>query len=162
MEDSREEVINTTDQNPDKIAKRAALKARMAEVLSRSIVLDRLTIPVPEGIHHEWCPNDEVEIQRKLALGFELNTEYGSSHALHDTATGKIIVGDLVSMIIPKEQKEVIDELVREQFLRDHGPRKKEEKDFKAAKHETGPLLDKSTDKKVNIAEILESLPTKE
>lgn len=161
MQDSREQVINTTDKNPDTIA-RSELKARLAQVLSRSIVEDRLLVPLPDDLHGEWVPDDEVEIARKQALGFEFNTTHGIGNKLHDDGTGRIKVGDLVHMTIPKIQKEVIDELVREKFLELHGPRKIEEKEFKSsveAKSRTGPVIDQSKDTKVNAKQIVDSLP---
>lgn len=113
------------------LEERAKQKARLAVLLDRGIVQDRLTVELPSDLHGEWARNDPLEIQRLRTFGFEVDTKYAPAHALHNDGTGSAVVGDVVFMITSRENKEIIDEIRHEQFLRSNSPRKaKEEKQF--------------------------------
>src|SRR5690242_7548495 len=45
-------------------AQRAERKARLATILDRGFVQDRLTVELPPDVHGEWVRNDPLEIQR--------------------------------------------------------------------------------------------------
>ena len=166
MEDSRESKVNTTDQVEQSIP-RHVLKARLAQTLSRSVVEDRLTIPMPPHLHGEWVLDDEVEIARKTALGFRVNKgEYGNGHSLHNDGTGRIKVGDLIHVYIDKETKNIIDEIAYEKYKENHmGRKQKEEKDLEANLSQpdakTGPVIIQSKESSIDARALVESLPTK-
>lgn len=111
---------------------RAQKKARLAQVLDRGIVGDRLKVDLPPGVHGEWIFNDQTEIMRMEALGFQIDTEYAPKRALHSKGDGASYVGDVVFMTCPMEDKILIDEIKREQYMRLNrkGPVQKEERDF--------------------------------
>jgi hypothetical protein len=102
----------------EEVLSRDQKKARLAQVLDRGLTADRLHVPLPSGIHGEWVPNDQSAIYEKEALGFKIDTEYAPKRALHSKGDGKSIVGDVVYMICDKENKEIIDEIRNEQYLR--------------------------------------------
>jgi len=111
---------------------RAQKKIRLASVLDRGIVGDRLKVDLPDNLHGEWIFNDQTEIMRMEALGFTVDTEYAPKRALHSKGTGASYVGDVVFMTCEKETKDLIDEIKREQYTRLNrkGKTQKEEKDF--------------------------------
>lgn len=116
---------------------RAGRKARLAEVLDRGVVGDRLRVTIAEGLHYEWPHRDDIT--RMGSLGFRLATPedvLSKDASLHDTGDGKIRIGDTVLMVCDKETKELIDEVKAERKAIAHAPKKgkqKEERDFEAA-----------------------------
>lgn len=145
------------------LEERAQRKARLAVLLDRGIVSDRLTVELPPEIHGEWNRNDPLEIQRLRTLGFEVDTKYAPARALHNDGTGSAVVGDVVFMITSRENKELIDEIRHEQFSASNSPRKaREEKQFeeKTGKDTGGqiPTFTDSTQKSVRKEEILAAL----
>lgn len=142
---------------------RAQRKARLAVLLDRGIVSDRLTVQLPPEIHGEWNRNDPLEIQRLRTLGFEVDTKYAPARALHNDGTGSAVVGDVVFMTTSRENKELIDEIRHEQFLASNSPRKaREEKQFEEKTGQgTGGMIPTFTDsvqKSVRKEEILAAL----
>ena len=112
---------------------RADIKARLAVVLERGIVNDRLFVALPPDVHGEWVPNNKEEIYRMEAMGFKIDLEYAKKRALHNDGTDASIVGDVIHMTCPRVVKEVIDEIRKEKFDAMHNPKKgkqKEEREF--------------------------------
>lgn len=111
---------------------RAQKKARLAQVLDRGIVGDRLRVDLPADVHGEWIFNDMTEIMRMEALGFRIDDVYAPKRALHGTGDGRSVVGDVVFMTCPMENHELIEEIKRDQYMRLNrkGPTQKEERDF--------------------------------
>ena len=103
---------------------------RVVEIYSRSITEDRLKVPLPKELHGEWVLNNELEINRKKALGFVIDTKYAMGHALHhDGATPTI--GDVIHMVTRQENMEVLNRIAKDRYFDAHASRKqKEEKDF--------------------------------
>lgn len=118
---------------------REAKKARLARVLDRGLSADRLHVDLPPHLHGEWVFNDQIAIFEKEALGFKIDTEYAPKRALHSKGDGMSIVGDCVFMICSKEDKELIDEIRRDQYMKLNrkGKTQKEESDFNS---QTGKL----------------------
>jgi len=106
-------------------AERGELKAKLASILDRGIVQDRLTVDLPEDLHGEWVRNDPLEIRRLETLGFIVDNEYAIKRAIHSDGTSSAIVGDVVHMICPKEVKLMINEIRIERMIKEHSPKKK-------------------------------------
>lgn len=119
---------------------RSEIKARLAQVLDRGVVNERLHVDLPSDMHGEWVPNTREEIYRMETLGFEVDTTYAKQRALHNDGTDKAIIGDVIFMTCSKMVKEVIDEVRREKFEALHGVKngkQKEERDFEAVSKRT-------------------------
>jgi hypothetical protein len=112
------------------------LKARRLEVLGRSYVNANLHVNTPNHMHGEWVPNDPVEIHRKESLGYKLadSSEYKLSlNPGHSDGTGKLQVGDVVYMVTPKVNQQIIEQIRAEEFQEMHGTKggkQREERDF--------------------------------
>jgi hypothetical protein len=91
-----------------------------------------LKVALPPELYGEWIFNDQTEIMRMEALGFQVDTVYAPKRALHSKGDGASYVGDVVFMTCPMEDKILIDEIKREQYMRLNrkGKKQKEEKDF--------------------------------
>ncbi len=100
--------------------RRAAKKAKLAQVLERGMVSDRLVVkdPDPEK-HYEWCRDTEVDIDRYKGLGFEL--EMGKGSGLHGKGDGRKVVGDAILVSCSKENFEILEELKEERHKRRRG-----------------------------------------
>lgn len=137
---------NITTEEIKATMSRTEKKARAARILDRGITADRTMVEnLPSNLHGEWVANDPLEIHRMKILGFQIDDKYAIKRALHSEGGDSMsIVGDAVFMITDKENKEVIDEVRYEQYIRMHGTRAqkaelnlaqdgvKEEKEFKA------------------------------
>jgi hypothetical protein len=142
---------------------RAQKKARLAVLLDRGFIQDRLKVPLPDDLHGEWVRNDPIDIQRLRTLGFEVDTQYATSRSLHNDGTGSAVIGDVIFMTTSRENKELIDEIRHEQFLRSNSPRKaREEKQFedKTAKDTGGqiPTFTDSTQRTMRKEELAAAL----
>jgi hypothetical protein len=125
-----------TEAPPQVEETKAQRKARLLNVLDRSPVNARFQVILPNGRHPEWIRNDALEIDRMKALGFEMARADEVATTLHNDGTGKAIVGDVVLMTCSREDKEMIDEIRREQQERLNGKpggdkEVKEEREFK-------------------------------
>lgn len=111
------------------------MKARIAEVLDRGVVGDRLFVDLPPDMDGQWVPRDQQAMFRMEALGYQVDTKWAPARRLHDKGDGASHVGDVVFMVAPKIIREVIDEVKRDRYNRIHAPKggkQKEEKDFEA------------------------------
>lgn len=139
------------------VERKRSLKARLASILDRGMVGDRLNVELPTDTYGEWVPNDKVEIYRYQTLGFVVDKKFASARALHSDGTeGNSIVGDVIFMTCPKEVKELIDEIRVENYDKVNSPKKsREEADFeKLAKTTVTPPTISSTTTSVNADEI--------
>lgn len=127
---------------------RAQKKARRAQVLARGGANDRLAVEYPADKYHgEWVPFKDggVEVHRKKALGFWIDTEFATQRALHsdESYEGGSVIGDTVWMMCTREDKDILDEIKQERYDAIHNPKKgkqKEERDFlNQAPGETAP-----------------------
>jgi hypothetical protein len=96
-------------------------KARFTRILERGIVADRLIVELPDGLYGEWVPRDQVEIDRKRLLGFEIDDQHAIRRGLHSDGTDRPIVGDCVFMVCSAETKQLIDDVKRERYRQRHG-----------------------------------------
>jgi hypothetical protein len=152
-------------------------KALRARVLERGIVVDRTTVELPPHLHGEWVHRDQIEIDRKRALGFWIDGEGGRDQyckiqrSLHSDGTKVPMVGDVIFMITTKENKEMIDEINQDNFQRMHGKpgetavkTQKEERDYRnlvEMSHTPTPVIEESKAREVQRAE-LETILKKE
>jgi hypothetical protein len=148
-----------TEEQIRKSMSREEKKARAVRILERGMVNDRTTVEnLPPHLHGEWVPRDAIEIDRKAALGFWIDHEYAPRRSLHSAGTGESIVGDTVYMVCLKEDKEIIDEVRYEQYIRMHGTKEqrkqlgindlstREEREFKTqALASDNPVIEEST-----------------
>jgi len=106
-------------------AERGEIKARLAAILDRGILNDRLQVDLPDDLHGEWVRNDPLEVRRLESLGFWVDNEHATKRSIHSDGSNSSIVGDVVHMCCQKEIKEVIDEIRAERMIRTHTPKKK-------------------------------------
>lgn len=106
---------------------RKVRKARLARVLERGIVADRLLVDIPPDRHGEWVSDNPVSIARMQSLGFEVDTEYSTKRSLHSTGDKAGRVGDVIYMTCPRDVKETIDEIRQEQYEAKHKKGKQRE-----------------------------------
>ncbi|HEX9430476.1 MAG TPA: hypothetical protein VF944_08875 [Candidatus Bathyarchaeia archaeon] len=148
--------------DPKEIQKlRAEKKAKLARILERGMIADRLTVDLPPEVHGEWVPNDKSEIYRMKMLGFKIDDEFAVKRALHDEGDGRSIVGDTVFMTCDRETKDIIDEIRRDNFERMNGKpgattkRQKEESEFKAQSEAIGmPVIEESASRAARKADL--------
>lgn len=111
-----------------------AYKAKQAVLLDRGILHQRLKVDVPEDLHYEWVRNNPVEIDRKRALGFWLDTKYSTKRAIHSDGSSANVIGDTVCMLTLKKNKEMIDQIYFEQSMNStKNPKKAQEETAFAA-----------------------------
>jgi hypothetical protein len=152
-----------TEMTPEERARRKAL---LIQAFDRGVVHDRLTVPIPKHMYGEWCRNDPLEIDRLKTLGFEVyEQENGGGRGLNSDGTGALIVADVIYMVTPRENKEIIDEIRMERFLKANGrpgdrkAKSKEEVEFeKATLRDSGgvvpTLVESSTTTRFSRADV--------
>lgn len=164
--------INLTEQSDaeleatfKELQRRRDLKARLVTVLDRGQVGDRLHVDLPPGVYGEWISKDKMDIYRVQSMGFEIDNIYATKRALNDdTAAGAegATVGDVIFMTCPREVKDLIDEIKKEQYQENNNPRRgkqKEERDFEhTAEAEGMPVQIKSRVDGVNADNIRNAL----
>lgn len=137
------------EEEKDPVQQRAERKARLAEVMFRGIVNAQLSVPLPKDRHGVWVHRDQMEIAYYEALGYKVDDQFALKNAIHNDGSGKPIVGDTIFMTCSKEQKELIDEVNRDQYMRNNtksGQAQLEEKQFKEL---LDKKLNRGTDSKV-------------
>ena len=126
-------------------------KAKLARVLERGVVVDRLNVDLPPELYGEWVSDDPVSIASMEALGFYKDTNYATKNSLHSTGTQEGRVGDTIFMVCDREVKEIIDEIRRDQFERTHGrTRQREDKEGVSLVEKSG--LPTFTESKEHVA----------
>lgn len=145
--------------------RRAEKKQRIARVLTRGVIIDRLHVDLPEGLYGEWMPNDKLAIAEAELLGFRVDTQYARKNALHkDADGGASVLGDVVFMICDREDKDIIDELRAEAFEAAHGKRgkggQKEEREFQNQLRALDgfPIVDESATRAARKEELKDAL----
>lgn len=104
--------ISSEDLSPEEAVAKAerlqAAKARAVQVLSRGKTLDALDMAletVPKGYVGEFVREDEMSVNRKRALGYELvEASSDKRRSLHPSGDSRVRVGDVVLMQIPEEE----------------------------------------------------------
>jgi hypothetical protein len=144
-------------------------RARIARVLERGYVVDRATVDnLPPHLHGEWVPDDPMEIERKKALGFWIDREFAPKRSLHGQAdeADKARIGDCIYMTCLKEDKQLIDEIRYEQYVKTHGSpeelkrlKQQEERDFAKLTESIGlPVVDESAENVAHKEELIAAL----
>jgi hypothetical protein len=105
-----------TDAEKEVAQKKLEAKLRV-QVLDRGVVNQRLNVDLPSDVYGEWVTNTKDEIYRMESMGFEIDSQYAPSRALHSEGDGKSIVGDVVFMTCPKVVKESIDKIRRTEYM---------------------------------------------
>ncbi len=122
MSEERELLDTTKSTAPvDRSESRAERKVRMAQVLERGSVANRLNVDLPPELYGEWVPRDHADVHRMEILGFKVDDKYGLKQSLHSDGTPITQIGDVVFMVTSRENKELLDEIRQEQFERRHG-----------------------------------------
>lgn len=106
----KQPVEKYTDEDLKRLAEK---RARIAQVLHRGIINSRLEIKDPDpSKHYEFVRNRDEDIERSLALGFEVEKDQGKG--LHDKGDSRHVIGDVILMSISKEDFAVIEDYFRE------------------------------------------------
>lgn len=128
-----------------------AFKSRIARVVTRGFIVDRLNVQLPDDVHGEWIRDEPVAVAEARALGFEIDDKYATKEALHTDSSGKPKIGDVVFMTMPKWQKEIIDEAKKDEYARHHGVRRgtkpAEESQYETAIPRETPVINESKTK---------------
>lgn len=112
-----EESENREDVSTDEAESRASKKARLAQILQRGFVNDKLVVEGADpNRYYCWVRDDEQEIMRCKALGFVLESEKGKG--LHGTGDNTRRIGDVILMSTPRDNYELIQEIRMEQKSR--------------------------------------------
>jgi hypothetical protein len=117
----------TTDQLQEELNKRVEARRKLKEGL-RVNLLDRAAVStaldlswLPKGLSGQWCRNETLRINDLRALNYEVYKD-NSIRGLHDAnADGSVVVGDLILMTCSRENREIIDELRKEEYNQRHG-----------------------------------------
>lgn len=100
------------DLSAKEIERRVENKARLAQVLERGVVISRLETPVnalkADGKVGCWVRENDDDINKYQALGFELETGMGAGR---DTGDNRQRVGDSVLMSTSQENWDIIQEI---------------------------------------------------
>ncbi|KKL00884.1 hypothetical protein LCGC14_2628110 [marine sediment metagenome] len=134
--------INTKDTTVAEAMTKAQRKAKLAQVLDRGMVSDRLVVKDADPRkHYEWCRDTEIDIDRWRSLGFEVEQEKGEG--LHGKGDDRRVVGDAVLMSCSKQNFEILEELKAERKERKRRMNAKKEYLMRARKFNPDiPVLD--------------------
>lgn len=142
---------------------REAKKARLTRILERGFVHDRLHVDLPDTLYGEWIGNDQASIMEAETLGFKMDYEYAGKQlrGMHDVGDGRAVIGDVVFMVMDREDKEIHEEIRREAFELANGKpgqaraSQGEEKIFsEKARKEGLPIVQESQNRQARKAEI--------
>ena len=134
--------IDTKDTTVAEAMTKAQRKAKLAQVLDRGMVSDRLVVKDADPRkHYEWCRDTEIDIDRWRSLGFEVEAERGEG--LHGKGDDRRVVGDAVLMSCSKQNFEILEELKGERKERKRRMNAKKEYLMRARKFNPDvPVLD--------------------
>lgn len=108
-----EEAGEIPDLTEGEVMSRTERKARVAELLRRGLMNDRLVVADADpSRHYVWVREREEDLIRFRELGYEL--EYEAGEGEHETPDDRRRVGDLVLMSTSMENRELIQEVKRE------------------------------------------------
>lgn len=145
--------------------KKAIFKRRVANVLDRGFLVDRLrvTIPPEDGLWQEWVPNTPQDLARARLLGFEFDTKYAVNRSINDGGDNTAMVGDVISMVQPMYMHEALEEEKLRIYHETHSKREqKEEKNFREQNEQIGmPPIVNSKFENVSGPELTERMTAK-
>lgn len=138
---------------------RAEKKKRLARVLERGMVGDRLQVELPPDVHGEWAPISRIEYYR--ALGYEIDTQFAKIRSLHSRPElGGLecsVVGDAVYMVQPMEDYLLWEELRAERYKQMNNKPKKDGQIGQQEESNYSQQLDSLTEGAVGVPVIDES-----
>ncbi len=139
-------VINVSKKTNPTEELRKEFRAKAARVVTRSFLIDRLNVELPQDVYGEWVADNPVSIAEAQAMGFEIDKDYATKNKLHSNAAGEAKVGDVVFMTMPKWMKEELDILKKQEYDRHHGVRGKpaEEAEYARNISRETPLINES------------------
>lgn len=153
------------------VPNKEVIRAKIARILERGIINERLQVLLPSDVHGEWVPDDATEITRMKDMGFEIDTQYAKNRVLHAGGDGALRTGDVVFMVCPKYVKDIIDEVKHTRYMETHFPKKNakgktsqgEESAFQSqvAGNLDMPVIEESTTHRVTKSEIEAALARK-
>lgn len=152
------------ERDPEELKRiRAEKKARFVRILERGMTVDKLHVPLPDHLYGEWILNDPISIREAETLGFRVDTEYAPKSSLHNQGTNLGVVGDTVFMVMPREDKEILDEIRQEEFASANLPKKqgeqKEEREFETMTTRHGlPVIEESKTRSLRKEELKAAL----
>lgn len=106
-----------------RVEERKKIKAGLrVNLLERSAVSSALDLSfLPANLSGQWVRNETLRINDLRALNYEIYKD-SKIRGLHDAnADGSVVVGDLILMVCSKENREIIDELRKEEYNQRHG-----------------------------------------
>jgi len=132
-------------------------RARLAHILERGVIHDRLHVTGPDHLHFEWVRNNPLDVDAMKAIGFRIDTEYSTKRNLHSDGTSANQISDVICMVCEKEVKEDIDYIRAVQQEKLNNPRRagKEEREFANA---VDPDIKPSTNSSVRAVTLNEAL----
>lgn len=154
--DDKSQVIQQGEPSPEvleriKKAEKGELKAKLAAVMDRGIVSDRLNVDLPPDIHGEWVRRDPLEIKRLEALGFKIDDKFATNRGIHSDGSNSAIIGDVIFMICPKEVKEIIDEIRTEAVIKQHTKKRIKNKEINKEEAELYNNVFRENDSRVTV-----------
>lgn len=153
------DTINLTNNVKIDTTNREELEIRIARVLERGMLSERLQVELPDGMYGEWVADDPVEIYRMKSMGFEEDIKYATASALHTDGSGRAKVGDTIFMTAPRLVKDVIDSVSRKKYEQSHGKKKTEEEKYTELINMQGtPVINKSNSQVVDGKDISMSM----
>lgn len=129
--------IETPNGTPGTLTKeeiRAKKKARIAQVVDRGYVNDRLSATnIPNGMHGQWVRKDQMEIDRMRIYGYEIADPktYGTSGMSDHGDGATITLGDVVLMVCSEEDHEIYEEVRKEKFAEKYVKKSQAQDDLK-------------------------------
>lgn len=132
------DLTNSTAKNISNIPtdeERSKMRAKLAQVLDRTMTVDRLQVNLPDHLSGYWCPNDSLSIAQAELRGFKVDTEHAHKNGLHDSVDGKAKIADVIFMARPKWVAEEEENIRKQRYFETHiqdRRRQKEERDFEA------------------------------
>lgn len=139
-------------------------KAKFIRVRHRGATHDKLQVELPESLYGEWISNDKFAIAEAEAIGFKVYTDGNpDKNSLHKQGDGTLVIGDAIFMVMDSEDKELHDEIRREEFNAANGMtsgvQQREEGDATSLIRNSGlPIIDESKARTARKAEIQEAL----
>lgn len=126
----RPEAEDHSDLSDEELESRAEKKAKIAQLLDRGIVNDKLDVEkllgdgYREDRHYEWVRETDTDIDRARALGFNIVNRSDvdlDSEEVHDASDDRIRIGDVILMSCDRERHELIQEAKEEKRVEKYG-----------------------------------------
>jgi hypothetical protein len=138
----REIENSTTVLTPEDIEKLSddQLVAHMVEIAERGMIDIRTNVDLPPEFVGHWVKNTPEDIASARMFGWQVDTKYAASSALHGDGKGNPVIGDVVFMVRSRRVHEAFEKAQAARVKAVHGVAKnlQEEKDFEGNIKSTG------------------------